>query len=92
MALMIYQANLFTQAALVAGWYQLDIDLLEHQPVEVVDGKCNKKWVGLENALDAIDTQLVELTEQKKQLRGQVKSSAQAGKWRDLDGLDHPRR
>jgi len=72
MSLMIYQANLFTQAALVAGWYQLDIDLLEHQPVEVIDGKTNKEWVELENSLDAIDTQLLELTEKKKQLREQA--------------------
>ena len=72
MSLMIYQANLFTQAALVAGWYQLDIDLKEHQPIEVINGKINKQWVRLETDLNEVDAQLAELTEKKKLLRDQA--------------------
>ena len=69
MALMIYEASLFTQAALIAGWYQLGIDLQEHQPIEVIDGKASEEWTVIENDLNEVDAHLSDLTEKKKQLR-----------------------
>lgn len=69
MALLIYEASLFTQAALVAGWYQLGVDLQEHQPIEIIDGKASEEWTVIENDLNEIDAQLSDLTEKKKQLR-----------------------
>ena len=69
MALMIYEASLFTQAALIAGWYQLGIDLQEHQPIKVIDGKGSEEWTVIENDLNEVDAHLSDLTEKKKQLR-----------------------
>tara|TARA_R110001592_G_scaffold176496_2_gene416049 strand:- start:3394 stop:4329 length:936 start_codon:yes stop_codon:yes gene_type:complete len=69
MALLIYEASMFTQAALVAGWYQLGVDLQEHQPIEIIDGKASEEWTVIENDLNEIDAQLSDLTEKKKQLR-----------------------
>jgi predicted phage-related endonuclease len=69
MALMIYEASLFTQAALIAGWYQLGVDLKEHQPIEVIDGKASEEWTVIENDLNEVDAHLSDLTEKKKQLR-----------------------